>query len=364
MERATREFFEPRFGFDFSSVRLHNDAHADAEARSVNAVAYTIGRDIVFRHGAYAPWSVAGRRLLAHELTHVVQRCQGRVEGSSTMISRPGDPLELEAVRVENDLLRGDVSRPALGRLLPATVQPSPAGGLFIQRTPDGKNTPTEVASRLGIDLDQLEPVQGSDGHSFKPKGAEPPALKEVQLADQLAAEVGDEFVFPKVKNQAGIDGFLKKSGRPMQLKRLEGNTAKALARSVVSHANDAYDKAGGWNDVDLNIEARDATKATVRHRWNQRGESPKVKGMPGRRITRIRVHCQDGIVELDILGATPPEAVGSPTGATGGTPVRKGEESKPPTAEAKAPAPAEEAKTSAPVEEAKAPALPEGAGD
>jgi hypothetical protein len=74
LDTATRAFMEPRFGRDFSDVRMHNDATAAESARAVNALAYTVGRDVVFGSGQYAPGTAAGERLLAHELTHVVQQ--------------------------------------------------------------------------------------------------------------------------------------------------------------------------------------------------------------------------------------------------------------------------------------------------
>lgn len=71
---AERAFFEPRFERSFSQVRIHTGGQAAEAARSVRARAFTAGRDIVFGPGAYAPESASGRRLLAHELTHVVQQ--------------------------------------------------------------------------------------------------------------------------------------------------------------------------------------------------------------------------------------------------------------------------------------------------
>jgi hypothetical protein len=65
---------EARFGYDFSRVRVHTDATAAESARAVQALAYTVGEDIVFGAGRYAPATGAGQRLLAHELTHVVQQ--------------------------------------------------------------------------------------------------------------------------------------------------------------------------------------------------------------------------------------------------------------------------------------------------
>lgn len=74
LDGATRGFMESRFGHDFSRVRIHADAAAAASARSVHAHAYTVGSDIVFGAGRYAPNTSGGQRLLAHELAHVVQQ--------------------------------------------------------------------------------------------------------------------------------------------------------------------------------------------------------------------------------------------------------------------------------------------------
>lgn len=74
LSEGSREFFESRMGYDFSGVRVHSGNQAADTAQSVNAKAFTLGSDIVFGGGQYAPESHEGRRLLAHELTHVVQQ--------------------------------------------------------------------------------------------------------------------------------------------------------------------------------------------------------------------------------------------------------------------------------------------------
>lgn len=76
----TRAFFEPRFGHDFSRVRVHTDAKAAEAARSLNAKAYTVGRNVVFGAGQYAPGTSEGRMLMAHELTHVMQQASADPE--------------------------------------------------------------------------------------------------------------------------------------------------------------------------------------------------------------------------------------------------------------------------------------------
>lgn len=79
LDAATRGFMEPRFGHDFSNVRVHTDQKAAQSARAVDARAYTVGRDVVFAENQYAPGSPGGAELLAHELVHTVQQ-----EGSSS----------------------------------------------------------------------------------------------------------------------------------------------------------------------------------------------------------------------------------------------------------------------------------------
>ncbi len=76
LDQDTRAFFEPRFGHDFSHVRVHHDTQAAESARAVDALAYTVGRNIVFAPGQYTPETSDGKRLLSHELTHVVQQGQ------------------------------------------------------------------------------------------------------------------------------------------------------------------------------------------------------------------------------------------------------------------------------------------------
>lgn len=74
LDSGTRSFMESRFGHEFGKVRIHADAGAAASARALHAHAYTVGSDIVFATGEYAPQTVKGKRLLAHELAHVVQQ--------------------------------------------------------------------------------------------------------------------------------------------------------------------------------------------------------------------------------------------------------------------------------------------------
>jgi hypothetical protein len=124
---AVRGFFEPRFGHDFSKVRIHADPQAATAARSFGAFAYTFGRDIVFATHRYAPGTEDGDRLLAHELTHVVQ--QGH-----------GDPMDAQDSSPPHLLSRAASSRSPGLTFGPLRVTPEalhPSGALSVDESED-----------------------------------------------------------------------------------------------------------------------------------------------------------------------------------------------------------------------------------
>ncbi|HEX6938861.1 MAG TPA: DUF4157 domain-containing protein [Longimicrobiales bacterium] len=92
LDAAARAYFEPRFGVEFDRVRIHTDADAARSADALGALAYTVGRDIVFAAGRYAPETAEGKRLLAHELTHVQQQRGASVPGTRGVIQRQPAP--------------------------------------------------------------------------------------------------------------------------------------------------------------------------------------------------------------------------------------------------------------------------------
>jgi hypothetical protein len=94
LEAAVRAFFEPRFGHDFSEVRLHIDGAAAESARKLNARAYTVGAHLAFDRDQYNPETFEGQRLLAHELTHVVQQ-----DGRSSSDKALGSGMPRPSVR-------------------------------------------------------------------------------------------------------------------------------------------------------------------------------------------------------------------------------------------------------------------------
>lgn len=112
LDPATRTFMEPRFGHDFGQVRVHTDANAIESARAIAAQAYTVGVHVAFAEGRYAPETTAGRRLLAHELTHVVQQAaESTVTPTRLAVKGDTSPLERAADASADAAVAGTLSR-------------------------------------------------------------------------------------------------------------------------------------------------------------------------------------------------------------------------------------------------------------
>jgi len=127
LDAGTRAFMEPHFGHDFSQVRVHTDSRTAESVRAVNALAYTVGRDVVFGIGQYTPTTSEGKRLLAHELTHVVQQGnQHKTLEWNLAIDSVESPLEREASSVANTLGRASL-KPVQGYSR-IQLQRAPAG--------------------------------------------------------------------------------------------------------------------------------------------------------------------------------------------------------------------------------------------
>jgi Domain of unknown function (DUF4157) len=113
LDGRTRAVMESRLGHDFAGVRVHTDAKAAGSARAVNARAYTVGQDVVFDTGRYAPGTPSGDRLLTHELVHTVQH--GNVpdhQGNGVKLGLSDDASERQARRVTEAVTQGPSARP------------------------------------------------------------------------------------------------------------------------------------------------------------------------------------------------------------------------------------------------------------
>jgi hypothetical protein len=136
LEPDVRTDMEGRLGADFGDVRVHDDAAAHRSAQAVNAHAYTVGSNVVFQRDRYDPSSDAGRVMLAHELTHVVQQRSGPVDGTPTAggikVSDPSDRFERDAAANAERVM----SAPAPAQPAPPTPAPAAAVQRDVDETP------------------------------------------------------------------------------------------------------------------------------------------------------------------------------------------------------------------------------------
>jgi hypothetical protein len=192
-----RAFMEPRFNFDFGAVRIHADTQAHSLARSVNAKAFTVGGQIVFGAGTYSPDTASGRRLLAHELTHVVQQ----------HVSAHGQPSPV-----------GEV---AAGTLQRAADEPAPAV------------VKTAARRVIMIDADVLSQIN---------RGNQPAAAKLKELT-----QTADVWISQEAYNAAVVNRSRKDMGAANRLLLDELNIKvgppESMQRGALGKRVDVYDK-------------------------------------------------------------------------------------------------------------------------
>jgi hypothetical protein len=191
LDAMTRTVMEPRFGHDFSRVRVHTDAKAAESAHAVNALAYTVGQDIVFGGGTYAPESDAGRHLLAHELTHAVQQQNLADLGHGSLQLGPVDDVhEREADEVSRMLETSEQMRPAMPLTHPVVQRD-------LARPPTGAAAPLRVLTPAEIqDAITFNQNRFSDPYSIR-------VIRDVVGVNPLPAVVDEELIQAVVQWQA-----------------------------------------------------------------------------------------------------------------------------------------------------------------
>jgi hypothetical protein len=153
LSASMRSYFEPRFGYDFGGVRVHRGPTARASAVALDAAAYTLGTDVVFGPGRYDPATVSGKRLIAHELAHVVQ--QGGVPESDDRRNATSEPRVSLSADPSPELRRQpDGSYDRVGDLV--TFDPGdPGGETFVSSSAGG-------ARALAVEAGVVEPIERS----------------------------------------------------------------------------------------------------------------------------------------------------------------------------------------------------------
>jgi Domain of unknown function (DUF4157) len=207
LDAATRAYFEPRFGYDFSRVRVHTDTAAAESAQAVNALAYTVGSHMVFARREYAPNSRQGQKLLAHELTHVVQQ-----EGSAGRMDRltvdaPDSSAEREASAVADKVAAGGHARVSRA-----------SGGPVIRRAG------CEELFKQNLTLKPDDFVDGTEAHKV----------------------IGADFAAQNAGNAISLNDIPGASASPLKTDSLPGKKGSAIPPEVVDPNITKRTKTGG----------------------------------------------------------------------------------------------------------------------
>jgi hypothetical protein len=211
LEPSVRTYFEPRFGTDLRSVRIHTDPATGSAATAIGARAYAVGEHIGFAPGGYRPDVPSGRGLIAHELAHVLQQGDGARSGTAVGVRSDADPGEHEARSAADTVARGGAASvrrrsdaaPVVSRspfLLPGVdiLPPIQAVG--------------QIATALAASCDHPAPLTWADFQASPPRGATFAA--ETHFHHELTAagsgqavravfEPGPSWVQPKYPNAA-----------------------------------------------------------------------------------------------------------------------------------------------------------------
>ncbi|HSE15793.1 MAG TPA: DUF4157 domain-containing protein [Pyrinomonadaceae bacterium] len=240
LDAGTRAWMEPRFNHDFSGVRVHTDEQAAQSARAVNALAYTVGRDVVFGAGQYAPATERGSHLLAHELTHVVQQTTGGSIAQAKAVSDPSDAAEIEADATADRVMTGDAVQ----------VRQAPSATLHAKLSDEEKAgiVAGSVAGAAGIAL----LIAWGAGAFDKKK--EPSDKKKKESGDDKKKKSSDDK-----KEEFSDDALVEYLTLLATTSRIEGASASVnKARNVVSRwkAPDKFDVDKGFSTGKVSLTA------------------------------------------------------------------------------------------------------------
>jgi hypothetical protein len=221
---GTREFFEPRLGYDLGAVRVHTGSDASASARSIGAEAYTLGQNIVFNQDRYQPETDEGRHLLAHELAHVAQQL-GRGKLSRKIQPYSAKCTKLSSKRSIAGLIRGTEAHTLItddfkSRVTGATGASIPGASADVIRTdaicggpstmidPEEIGDPGALSSRGKVDLARKKGTT-LEIAEIKPAAIECLVDGEVQLARYIYQ--GNSDLLPEGKDDEELKGWKRR---------------------------------------------------------------------------------------------------------------------------------------------------------
>lgn len=233
---------EQRLGQDFSGVRVHSGASAAQSAQAVNALAYTVGQDIVFGAGQYAPHTREGERLLAHELTHTLQQRNTTADRAQQplRVNEPGDSAEREAARISE----------GPGSAKPMAASQAAGQGGLLQRqevnNPTPQQKPGDAAGQKTGDAGQKTDATGQKNEPAPTEKKEPPAG---DLKTQVGAWLDQEnFDLPAVADPPATATGERRALYGGQMRTLDAITDDVT--DVLRQKNPGIKRPDVWSQV------------------------------------------------------------------------------------------------------------------
>lgn len=257
LSESSRTFFEPRFGVNFSQVRVHTDSQASEMNRQLNARAFTTGQNIYFGAGQYAPGTQGGNNLLAHELTHVVQ--QGKPVQTK--------PLALNPTEKENNNLNqdnADEDNHLLNTLSPDSSEPLSNASSIEEEQPPGTKQPSEPSANSEKNSTPATELPGEpmEAEALEMGAVPPPGVSNI--ATQPSADISTmeerpagEAPIPETAPAMGesselqgaqeqIDGNDQPAGTPPAL---QGESPQSQDTSIATGTDSLTEPEGKAND-------------------------------------------------------------------------------------------------------------------
>jgi hypothetical protein len=207
LEPQARTFMEQRLGHDFSHVRIHRSAEAAQSARTVNALAYTVGSNIVFGQGQYAPETHEGKRLLAHELTHVAQQGGGTHRPSLIQRQAPAGPPSPGPTPTGTG--------PAPTGPTPTSPPPPPGGGLSPAMLEQIARRLRQAMAGLGTDEEAI--YSAFAGRTREQVDAITETYQRLYPGRNLQADLRDELTDDELQRLALFDPTNTRAGTPAE---------------------------------------------------------------------------------------------------------------------------------------------------
>ncbi|NEP89925.1 MAG: DUF4157 domain-containing protein [Okeania sp. SIO2C2] len=290
LPKSTRAFMEPRFGYDFSSVRLHTDSHAASAASELNAQAFTTGQDIFFGSGHYEPHTTKGKSLLAHELTHtiqqqpstarmLVQRRDG-MNGNEPVTSSPTSLVQAPPSRTPaTSLPVQEPPSPTPATSLPVPAPPSPTPGsppATATQAPEGTIPATSPEASVAPPVEMMEETTESVSAEAPQESTTPQPMGETSA-------VGVELLMPEPPSELSQEA-------QSRLEQVQSNAAgAAVAESELPDAEANVASArGAVTEPEAETSAR-AGEALVEALGERPQPSPEIEALCQRIYQAIR---------------------------------------------------------------------------